>query len=234
MTWFRKAMERLAKGSSALVVRMCRGLAEWLRAGESVSDFVVRLVFLGIPVGIVWSLLVATTAVMWILVVLWCIGAWRAAQPAQEKSEGKEPNLHSDDLADLLWELAGDRKGVHLAQVAQQLTKEMPGRSWTVKDVRRLVEAAGIPTRHSVRVQGLGVAVGVHRQDIPGSPSPAPVSPSPEGVEPQVNPATATATAPYVRDLGGGVRAKFTPDPKNPVRTAVEVVRPATSKEVTS
>ncbi|MFJ9353741.1 hypothetical protein [Streptomyces mirabilis] len=227
MTWFRKAMERLAKGSSALIVKTGRGTTAWLRAGEKFSDFVVRVLFLAVPVGIVWSLLVATTAVMWILVVLWCIAAWRAAQPAQEKSEGKEPDLHPDDLADLLWELAEDRKGVHLAQVAQQLTKEMPGRSWTVKDVRRLVEAAGIPTRHSVRVQGLGVAVGVHRQDIPSSPSPAPVSPSPQGVEPQVNPATATATAPYVRDLGGGATATFTPDPQQPNRTHVTVTKTA-------
>ncbi|MFE4991408.1 hypothetical protein ACFRH4_08660 [Streptomyces mirabilis] len=227
MTWFRKLMERLAKGSSALIVKTGRGTTTWLRAGEKFSDFVVRVLFLAVPVGIVWSLLVATKAVMWILVVLWCIAAWRAGQPAQEKSESQEPDLHPDDLADLLWELAGDRKGVHLAQVAQQLTKEMPGRSWSVKDVRRLVEAAEIPTRHSVRVQGLGVAVGVHRQDIPGSPSPAPESPSPEGVEPQVNPATATATTPYVRDLGGGATATFTPDPHQPNRTHVAVTKTA-------
>ncbi|GDY74092.1 hypothetical protein AQJ43_23670 [Streptomyces avermitilis] len=226
MTRFRKVMERLAKGSSALTVGTARGITAWLKAGEKVSDYVVRVIFLTIPGGVLWGLLSASRAFMWLLVVIWCIAAWRAAQPAQEKSEAKEPDLHPDDLADLLWELAGDRKGVHLSQVAQQLTKETPGRTWSVKDVRRLMEAAGIPTRHSVRVQGIGVAVGVHRQDIPGSPSPAPVSPSPQGVEPQVNPATATATTPYVRDLGGGATATFTPDPQQPNRTHVTVVRP--------
>ncbi|MFJ3665053.1 hypothetical protein ACIPSE_01215 [Streptomyces sp. NPDC090106] len=227
MTGFRRFIERLALGSSALVLNTGRGITEWLRAGEKLSDFVIRLGFLCIPVAILWSLLTASRASMWGFAALWCIAAWRASRPAQEKSEGKEPDLHPDDLADVLWELIGDHKGVHLAQVAQQLSKEMPGRSWSVKDVRKLLEAAGIPVRHSVRVPGLGVAVGVHRQDIPGSPSPALLSPSPGDVEPQVNPATATATTPYVRDLGGGASATFTPDPRQPNRTHVTVAKTA-------
>ncbi|MFD4523273.1 hypothetical protein ACFWP7_04925 [Streptomyces sp. NPDC058470] len=172
MTGFRKAIERLAQGSSTLTLSTARGVVEWLKAGEKVSDFVIRLAFLGIPVAIVWSLLTASTASMWGFALLWCVAAWRAARPAQEKSESKDAGLHPDDLADLLWELAGDHKGVHLAQVAAQLTKETEGRSWSLKDVRKLLEAAGIPTRHSVRVPGLGVAVGVHRQDIPHPPEP--------------------------------------------------------------
>ena len=227
MTGFRKAVERLAKGSSALAWGTGRGIVDWLKAGEKASDFVIRVVFLGIPVSVCWSLLTTSRLTMWLFAVLWCVGAWRASRPAQEKSESKDTGLHPDDLADLLWELAGEHKGVHLAQVAAQLTKETEGRSWSLKDVRKLLEAAGIPTRHSVRVPGLGVAVGVHRQDIPGSPSPTLLSPSPGGVEQQVNPATATATTPYVRDLGGGAKATFTPDPQQPNRTHVDVVQNA-------
>ncbi|MFD8685355.1 hypothetical protein [Streptomyces sp. NPDC059651] len=222
MIRFRKAMERLAKGSSALALRLGQGIVGWLKAGEKFSDFMVRLVFLAIPVGVLWGLLLASRAVMWGLAVIWFIAAWRAVQPAPGE---KEPDLHPEDLADLLWELAGDHKGVHLASVAAQLTKETPGRNWSVKDVKALLEAAGIPTRHSVRVPGRGVAVGVHRQDIPGSPSPTGLDPSRSRVDPQVNPATATATAPYRRELGEGVSALFTPDPRNPVRTHVEVSR---------
>ncbi|MER6236523.1 hypothetical protein ABT185_10715 [Streptomyces clavifer] len=222
MTRFRGVIEHLARGSSALVLSMAKGTVEWLKAGEKASDFLVRLVFLVIPVGIAWGLLSASRAFMWLLVVVWCIAAWRAVQPAQGE---KEPDLHPDDLADLLWELAGDRKGVHLSQVAAQLSKETPGRTWSTKDVKALVEAAGIPTRHSVRVAGLGVAVGVHRQDFPGSPSPTAQHPSRSGVDPQVNPATATATAPYRRELGEGRSALFTPDPQQPNRTHVEIAK---------
>ncbi|MFI6606869.1 hypothetical protein [Streptomyces sp. NPDC050507] len=222
MTRFRKAIERLAKGSSTLALRLGQGIVGWLKAGERFSDFMVRLVFLAIPVGVLWGLLLASRAVMWGLAVIWFIAAWRAVQPAQGE---KEPDLHPEDLADLLWELAGERKGVHLAQVAQQLSKETEGRSWSTKDVKALLEAAGVPTRHSVRVPGRGVAVGVHRQDIPGSPSPTDPGPSRNHVDPQVSPATATATAPYRRDLGEGLSALFTPDPQNPVRTNVEVTK---------
>ncbi len=109
---------------------------------------------------------------MWLLVVIWCIAAWRAAQPAQEKSEAKEPDLHPDDLADLLWELAGDRKGVHLSQVAQQLTKETPGRTWSVKDVRRLMEAAGIPRATASVCRASGWPWGSTARTSPAAPPP--------------------------------------------------------------
>ncbi|MFJ4125986.1 hypothetical protein ACIP3U_32235 [[Kitasatospora] papulosa] len=63
---------------------------------------------------------------MWALVVIWAIAAWRAVQPAQGE---KEPDLHPDDLVDFLWELAGERKGVHLSKSAAQLSKETRCRS---------------------------------------------------------------------------------------------------------
>ncbi|MFJ8981590.1 hypothetical protein [Streptomyces sp. NPDC102282] len=154
---------------------------------------------------------------MWLLVVLCAIAAWRAVQPAQRE---KEPDLHRDDLADLLWELAGERKGVHLSQLATRLSEETEGRSWSTRDVNALLEAAGIPTLHSVRVAGRGVAVGVHRHDIPGSPSPTALGPSRSGVDPKVRRATATATAPSRRELVEGMSALFTPDSQNPARTA--------------
>lgn len=75
--------DRLAKGSSILSVRLARGTVAWLTAGEKISDFVVRLIFLGIPVVVVWSLLRLSLAFMWVLAALWCIAAYRAAQPAK-------------------------------------------------------------------------------------------------------------------------------------------------------
>ncbi|MEV1096468.1 hypothetical protein AB0I87_13485 [Streptomyces sp. NPDC049952] len=225
MKGLRRFIERLAKGSSALTLSMAKGTVEWLKAGEKASDFLVRLAFLGIPVGIAWGLLSASRAFMWLLVVLWAIAAWRAVQPAQGEKGEKTSDFHPEDVRDLLWELAGEHKGVHLASVAAQLTKETPGRSWSTKDVKALLEAAGVPTRHSVRVAGRGVAVGVHRQDIPGSPSPTALDPSRSREEPQVKPATATATAPYRRVLGEGRSALFTPDPQQPNRTHVEITK---------
>lgn len=197
------AADRLTKGTTALVVRMARGSVEWLKAGEKASDFVVRLVFLALPLVLVWCLVAASRAFLWVLAALWIIAAWRAVpQPAKEQA-GTD-GLDRDDLIELLWELVGDHRGIHLATVAQQLTKETPGRSWAVADVKKALKAADIPTQHSVRVPGLGVTVGVRRQDLPSSPSPAPSGRPSGGVERQVIPATATATRLTVEDIGGG------------------------------
>jgi GTP cyclohydrolase FolE2 len=65
------------------------------------------------------------------------------------------------DLAELFHELTEDRSGMHLSRVAEQLTEESD-RPWSTNDVRTALKAAGIPVRHSVRVDG---AV------LPGSPS---------------------------------------------------------------
>ncbi|MFF3558952.1 hypothetical protein ACFYXS_02770 [Streptomyces sp. NPDC002574] len=212
MEKFRAVMERLARGSSVLGWGMARGVATWLKAGEKVSDFVVRVLFLGFPVGIVWTFLAASRSFMWLFAIVWFIAAWRAGRPAQGEQGKDAPDLHPDDLVELLWELTGDRKGVHLSAVAAQLQKEIPGRQWSVPEVKALLKAAGVPTRHSVRVPGVGVAVGVHRKDIPGSPSPAPSGTPGSGVDPQVNAATATATTYRKEDIGGGAAVVLHPE----------------------
>ena len=78
--------DRLARGSSILSLRIARGTVAWLKAGPKISDFVVRLIFLGIPVAVVWWLLSASLAFMWVLAALWCAGAWRAAEPAKRRT----------------------------------------------------------------------------------------------------------------------------------------------------
>lgn len=202
MSALNTAAERLAKGSALLARQMVTGIGAWLRAGESASDFVVRVVFLGIPVVLVWCVLSVSLSFMWALVVLWIIGAWRAVtQPAKGAKPGKDGGLHPADVAELVRELAGDGN-VHLARIRKQLVEET-GRRWSDADVRKLLEAAGIDTRHSVRVPGQGVAVGVHRADMP-SPSPTAFRSAPRGAEEAGQPATATATPPTVEDIGGG------------------------------
>ncbi|MFI0939159.1 hypothetical protein [Streptomyces sp. NPDC021020] len=78
--------DRLAKGSSILSVRLARGTVAWLKAGKSVGDFLIRLGFLALPLWILWTLVAATRALLWILAAVWCIAAWRAAQPAKART----------------------------------------------------------------------------------------------------------------------------------------------------
>lgn len=197
------AAERLAKGSGTLGLRIGRGITEWLKAGKTVGDFLIRIAFLALPLWILWTLVMAARSLLWLVAAIWCIAAYRAV-PGPAKSEAGADGLDRDDVVELLWELTGDRRGVHLATIAEQLTRETADRNWSVADVRKLLKAVEIPTRHSVRVSGIGVAVGVHRQDLPGSPSPTASERSRGGVERQLRAATATATRPTVEDVGGG------------------------------
>jgi hypothetical protein len=82
-----KFSDRLAKGSSILSMRIARGTVAWLQAGKGIGDFVIRLAFLVLPIWIAWSLLMATRALLWVLAVIWCIAAWRAAEPAKPKAK---------------------------------------------------------------------------------------------------------------------------------------------------
>jgi hypothetical protein len=196
------AAERLAQGSCLLARRMVTGIGAWLKAGEGVSDFMVRVVFLGIPVVLVWGLLSISVAFMWVVAFMWIVAAWRAvAQPAKGAKGGKDDGFHPDDVAELLDELMGE-SNVHLSRIRKQLDEET-GRRWSDADVRKLLEAAGIQTRHSVRVPGQGVAVGVHRADMP-SPSPTAIRRRSRGPEEAGQPTTATATPLTVEDIGGG------------------------------
>ncbi|WP_328981756.1 hypothetical protein OG258_19880 [Streptomyces mirabilis] len=102
---FRAFVDRLAKGSSILFWRMARGIVEWLKAGSKVSDFLIRLAFLGIPLGVLYSALTASRLFMWALVTLWLIWAYRAASspsptappaPPAKDEEAGQPETKTD------------------------------------------------------------------------------------------------------------------------------------------
>ncbi|MFI2757817.1 hypothetical protein ACH5A3_02905 [Streptomyces echinatus] len=226
MSWFRKAMERLAKGSSVLTWRIARGTVLWLKAGEKVSDFLIRLAFLAIPLGIVWSLLAATRAVMWLSVVVWCIAAWRAApkeEPAapspQESSEpAAEEEPEEDDSPKVLEALRESADPhVHLAVIAQRLGTD-------TAHVREVLTRAGVPIS-DVRMKGRGVSTGVKGSDIPSpSPSPEPSEPVVGPGQPDNNNTELTLTR-----LPNGGQVLSVPDPTNPARTHVKVIGPIES-----
>jgi hypothetical protein len=196
--------ERLAKGSSMMLTALPRlfRAPDWR---EALSRAFVVLLAASMAVTAValhpWVLGLLTAA--WVVTALVISRPAPGAQPSQANKTTPAPGaegFHRDDVVELLHELLGEHNGVHLSRVAQQLANET-GTPWKVADARKVLEAAGITVRHSVRVPGQGVAVGVHRRDIP---SPGLREGARSGVAPQVRPATATATPPIVEDIGGG------------------------------
>jgi hypothetical protein len=123
-------------------------------------------------------------------VVAWCVAAWWVAPPAAApepvpadkpaaSSTEADPERAREAWHGFVVQAIGDRQGVHLRDLLDALQQTGHHPDWEVADVKRVCEAAGIPVRARVRVRGLGVTVGVHRDDLP-----APSQPLPEG-EPQ-------------------------------------------------
>lgn len=140
----------------------------------------------------------------------------------EEESE-EDPFAYSpEDVVEMVWELIGDRNGVLLSQIREQLQAET-GIVWSSQDVRALLAEASVPVRPGVRVRGVGNSTGVHRDDVPPLPShPSPAAPVgvvDAGQTANTNTNNTAATAHVLPD--GGVIVS-TPDDGAPHRTRVQ------------
>ncbi|MQY13762.1 hypothetical protein SRB5_39140 [Streptomyces sp. RB5] len=201
---------RLVDGASVMARQAVRALwpGEW---GEALARWFI-LALAGAFVGTAVALHPRLWAVVAAAVLARAYAAGRRAAVVDETAEETYEEYEADpvDVVAVVWNLIGQSKGVHLATVAQALTDAGSGEVWSTVDVRQLLDDAGVPVRHSVRATGMGVAVGVHRDDLPPLPSPTPSEAPCSGVAAQVTAATATAT-PAVEEIGGGAALIVTP-----------------------
>ncbi|MDX2702169.1 hypothetical protein PV350_04820 [Streptomyces sp. PA03-6a] len=227
MEWIRTAVRRIGDGSVILAVRIARlgaksgraraaGIRGWLGESSGLVDTALRWgllyaaarVLLHVapgPLHLLLSTWQSIPSAMWWTCVVWAVLAYRASGKPKEQPEGKtgeDDHPGPDEVLRVLHQLMADGRGLHVAAVRDHLARAFPSREWSQADVRQVLADAGIRVRHSVKVRGVGVAVGVHRDDLPPLPSPA-TEEAGSGVAPQVTAATATAT-PAVEDIGGG------------------------------
>lgn len=167
--------DRLVTGGWALAHRG----GSWLRADGDWRVSVPRYA-VSIPVGAlvcyvggytIW----AEPRVLWLLSGSYCVAAWRAGAPSEpqeqgehdgaEDSEQPEPEAPADPLPDILDDLIGEARGVHLRTIVQHLHESRLDTSCKRTDVRAALERRGIPVRPSVKVAGR-VNEGVHRDDL--------------------------------------------------------------------
>lgn len=138
-----------------------------------------------------------------------------AEQPAADERHPSEI-LTLDHVALLLAEVYTEGSGVHLAALAEHLTRTplvgLPATPWATRDVRALLARHHVRVRDGVRVPPKGGREGVHREDFP------PLPPAPSGtplvgvvVPGQSNNNNAGNTPPFT----------VTDDPGNPARSHV-------------
>lgn len=199
-------IENIGQGAA----RLARGIGPLLWPGEW-REAVARWFILGVFGSIAITALSVHRWLMWVALLVGLLVTHQAGrshdvdEPAEPDEGDEQPEAwHRDDVIELLWELTGDRNGVHLAPLRTQLEAET-GRPWPPAAVRELLADAGVPVRDGVRIKGVGNTTGVHRNDLPPLPSPAP-PPAPVGVVGAGQDANAnTNTSPQVERNDWGV-----------------------------
>lgn len=119
-------------------------------------------------------------------VVAWCVAAWAVAPPpdvapeapveAKEQPAANTPeDVHAATL-DWIRRLIGDNQGVHLRDLLDHAQAHAMFTGLDVAALRAHLDRWGIPVRDSVRVRGLGVTVGIRKDDLPPLPEASPES----------------------------------------------------------
>lgn len=116
----------------------------------------------------------------------WCVAAWTVAPPADVEPEApveaeEQPAANAPEdvyAATLEWirRLIGDNQGVHLRDLLDHAQAHGMFTGLDVAALRAHLERWDIPVRDSVRVRGLGVTVGIRKDDLPPLPEASPES----------------------------------------------------------
>ena len=181
---FAGAGSALWNGSIVLAARAWAELRERLSLTESLGALAVGAYVAGY--GCVHAPHIARFAVP-AAIVAWCAAAWCASpadsEPAGAPTEtdtetpiGNAPeDVHAATL-DWVRQRIGDTQGVHLRDLLAHAQAHGMFEALDVTEFRGHLERWGIPVRNRVRVRGLGVTVGIHRDDLPEPPAPSPES----------------------------------------------------------
>lgn len=189
-----------------------RGETGTQRASQVVLRVFGTMALIWFGGGLMWAL----GALQYVLPMVWFVCAGILGGDSDEVTadggESTERPGH-DDVARALHALTGDRNGVHLSAVAARLNVEQPV-------VRELLDEMEV-LHKSVKIKGVGVAVGVSVKDLPPLPSPlteegdSQVAGSTAGQS-----ATATATSVEFKSTEKGVEA-WIKNPLNPAETHI-------------
>ncbi|MDX2922078.1 hypothetical protein [Streptomyces sp. NE06-03C] len=183
---------RLVDGARILTRRQARHLAAWIRAGRrddltglaAVLGCILRAVLLAAGAYLLWRIIRAAPALLWVFVPAWCWVALRAAprtaaEPTPEEApEEPEPDPR-DAVLRLLYEALEDRPSMYLSDLLKHLQKKGHAAGWKVADLRARLEALGIPVEMRLKTAGRGASRGVVKEQLPPLSRPCPQEASP-------------------------------------------------------
>ncbi|MFF4369646.1 hypothetical protein [Streptomyces sp. NPDC001594] len=184
MSRLQPAAERLCRGAAVLLTGYTAGAAGWVRAAHSLGGRALRVALLAVPPLLAWRLVQLLPVVLWVVAAWGCWAAWRAGPQPIPPAPAVNPVSANpaEAVRALLRELIGDAPGVHLKTVLMRLQEDGHHTSWKVADLRRHIEALGIPVEPKLKLNGTPTR-GVRREAV--SPTPRPAA---EGVPPVASP----------------------------------------------
>ncbi|MFB8772115.1 hypothetical protein [Streptomyces broussonetiae] len=190
MSRLARPADRLAAGSRIVGRRLAARAAAWcararrddLTGWRAVLGILLRVLLLAFGTYLLARIVRAVPALMWALSAGWTVAAWRAgktpARPSDDKAPEEPPRHAPDDVraatVEWIWQRIGDTQGVHLRDLLAHAHAHGMFEDLDVATFRTHLERWGIPVRARVRVRGLGVTVGIHRDDLTPPPSPSP------------------------------------------------------------
>ncbi|MEU3836125.1 hypothetical protein [Streptomyces microflavus] len=122
MTPLQRAGRRLAAGHRLQAVRITSWVTE---KGESKSTAARSAVILG-AVYIAWKAEARSPIVLWVLITVWIITAWRAAPKPPAATPETAPETPRDAIVQWLTQAIGDRPGIHLYELYPKMLA-LPG-----------------------------------------------------------------------------------------------------------
>lgn len=169
-------VSRLARGTTANTRRAARAFWDEVPGKERTA----RLVALAVGCWVVGGIVLAARGALWVLLVVWCIAAWRTGRRIEREERAEAA------FVQWIYERIGDRNGVLVAELVEGLHQSDMHRDWDASVLRGVIERLGIPVRDSLKVDGT-VSTGVHVDDLTSvwdvqlTPPPAQERPLPDG-----------------------------------------------------
>ncbi|MFR0354143.1 hypothetical protein [Streptomyces sediminimaris] len=185
MSRHRRAADRLATGSAAVLRRLIASVQGWIARGRredldgwrAALGCWLRIALLGLGLYVLWRLIRAVPNVLWLLSVAWLAASWRAGRAALEDRHAPAGQPSREASAEavrrLLLEVMGDASAVPLRTVLAYLQQQGQWEGRTVGDLRARIEALGIPVHPKVKAPGGGPTRGVRKTDLTPDQAPA-------------------------------------------------------------
>lgn len=113
MTPLQRAGRRLATGHSRQAAR----ITGWVTEKGEPKSTAARAAVLASAGYVLWQTIGRNPSVLWLLVAVWAIAAWRAAPKLPAATSEAAPGTPRDAIVQWLTETIGDRPGIHLYEL---------------------------------------------------------------------------------------------------------------------